>query len=518
MHKWIILLTWASWACGQPVTNKGTDFENYLQRRNIQHFDLLIKNGLVFIGDVPGTGPIQADVLVDTDTIAFIGDVNAALISCTRTIEANGMVVSPGFIDMHAHGNPLQEENFENFLAQGVTSICLGMDGTSPPYDDMEDWFVEVSKRPHGVNVIPFVGHGTIRLITGSGYKHSLETSDIDKMTAYLERSLSQGCFGLSTGLEYSPGYQAEDQELLALAKVVGLHDGLITSHMRNEDDGALAESIKELARQGRHARVNISHFKSVFGQGVQRAQELLVLVDSLRDAGVELTADIYPYTASFTGISILFPDWAKPPHDYQKVSRQRRQELITYLHAKVMSRNGPEATLFGTKPFVGKTLAALAKEKNQPFAEILAEIGPGGASAAYFVMDEALLKTLLKDSLTMICTDGSPEMFHPRGYGSFTKIIEHYVLKDSLLGLSEAIYKMTGLSAKTLRLKQRGALKVGYFADLVVFDPAELQAKATFSVPHTLSEGMQLVVVNGKIAWENQQIISLPGQLLLKG
>lgn len=516
MYKWFILWLWTSVACAQ-IADKSpqNNFEEFLNQAQHQEFDILIQGGQILDGT--GGSAFPADVLIHGDTIAFIGVIDTARIRCRRIISASGKFITPGFIDMHAHGNPLQEENFANFLAQGVTTICLGMDGTSAPYDRLEEWFALVNQKPHGVNVVPFVGHATIRLLTGSGYKTLLTPADLTKMVTYLDQALHAGCFGLSTGLEYSPGYQAEEEELLALAQVVGNHDGIITSHLRNEDDTVLEASIQELARQGKYARVNISHFKSVYGRGRERGYFLRRLVDSLRRTGIELTADIYPYTASFTGISILFPDWAKPPYNYPQVLKTRRSELVTYLQQKVMARNGPEATLFGTKPYMGKTLADVAKEKNQPFAELLAEMGPGSASAAYFVMDEEVLKTLLVDSLTMVCSDGSPDMFHPRGYGSFTKIIQEYTLRDSLLSLAEAVRKMTGLSAQTLRLAKRGILKTGYYADVAVFDPTELQTKATFVSPHQKSQGMSLVIVNGKIAWETASVISLPGKLLLK-
>lgn len=516
MYKWFILWLWTSVACAQTDDKSPQNsFEKFLGQVQNREFDLLIQGGQILDG--AGGGAFPADVLIQRDTVSFIGVVDTALIRCGRIISASGKLITPGFIDMHAHGNPLQEENFANFLAQGVTTICLGMDGTSPVYDRLEEWFALVNQKLHGVNIVPFVGHGTIRLLTGSGYKTSLTKDDLNKMTTYLDQALYAGCFGLSTGLEYTPGYQAQDEELLALARVVGTHDGLITSHLRNEDDQALESSIQELARQGKYARVNISHFKSVYGKGRERGILLRQVVDSLRRSGVTLTTDIYPYTASFTGISILFPEWAKPPFYYQQVLKTRRQELVAYLHQKVMSRNGPQATLLGTKPYVGKTLADLANEQNRPFAEVLAEMGPGSASAAYFVMDETVLKTLLEDSLTMVCSDGSPDMFHPRGYGSFTKIIQEYVLKDSVLSLAQAVHKMTGLSAQTLRLSKRGILKAGYYADLTVFDPTDLEAKATFVSPHQNSQGMSLVIVNGKIAWEKASVISLNGKLLLK-
>ena len=231
------------------------------------------------------------------------------------------------------------------------------------------------------------------------------------------------------------------------------------------------------------------------------------------------LFRSVYPFTASYTGISILFPEWAKPPNDYQQVIANRRAELEEFLRNKVNQRNGPEATLLGTAPYAGKTLAQLAKEMNKPFEDILIDdIQPGGASGAYFVMNDSLQSRFIADSLVMISSDGSPTSRHPRGHGTFARIIEKFVVQDSVLTLTEAVRKMTSLPAQTMGISDRGTLTVGNKADILVFDPQQVHETATYEDPFQLAKGMNYVIVNGEISLENGELSSQRhGQMLRK-
>ena len=484
-------------SCQDPAARAFSDF---LGTRADTQFDWLIRGGTVIDGSgAPGT---QQDVLIEGDRIVFAGTVDANRITAEKTVDASGKVVCPGFIDVHAHGNVVRDAPFRNFLAMGVTSISLGQDGSSPDYEDIGDWYAEAAKAQPAVNIIPFVGHGTLRSLSGEGLETNLSSLALEKMNRLLGDALQKGCFGMSTGLEYIPGTFAGAQELALLAKTVGQYDGMIMSHMRNEDDDALEASIAELLEQGQHCRVHVAHLKSVYGKGPERAATILGWLHAA-DIPYAVSADVYPYTASYTGIGILFPEWAKAPNDYRRVKVERRTELLDFLRSKVIARNGPAATLLGTEPYTGKTLEDLSREQNRPFEEILLDIGPTGASGAYFVMDEDLQKRLIGDPLVMISSDGSPTMNHPRGYGSFTKIIESYVQKDGLIPLETAIHKMSGLPAATLGIQDRGILAAGKKADILVFDPAAIRTKAEFAAPHQLSEGMDLVLVNGHSALE---------------
>jgi N-acyl-D-amino-acid deacylase len=338
-------------------------------------------------------------------------------------------------------------------------------------------------------------------------------------MIAILNRQLDTGFFGLTTGLEYTPGIYSDDRELLPLARAVGARNGLIMSHMRNEDDGDVEASIHELLRQGQFVPVQISHMKSVYGKGAERGEQLLAILDSARASGTQVTADMYPYLASYTGIGIVFPTWAKEPNDYEMVRRTRRAELAEYLRNRVTLRNGPEATLLGTGKYEGKTLADLVVETGKPFEDILIDdIGPNGASGAYFVMNEALQQRIAQDPNVMFCSDGSPTGFHPRGHGTFAKVIETYVRQKKLFSLEEAVRKMTSLPARTLGLDRRGELKRGFIADIAIFDPAAVRATATYSNPLQLAEGFDHVLVGGVTAFaDGKASFILHGKVLRK-
>ncbi len=483
---------------------------------NKEIFDLCIKNAQV----VDGTGgkPYFAKILVHEGKIASIEKDTSKIFEAREVIDAKGKVLAPGFIDTHAHGDPLATPAFENFLAMGVTTIFLGQDGSSPDTPDLATWMDRVDQAQPGPNIAMFVGHGTLRMLSGVGYDKNPSEQKLVQMDSLLADAMAAGSFGLSTGLEYNPGYLAEQSELNRLAKTVGVYGGMVMSHMRNEDDDYLEESLDELMAQGDFCRVHVSHIKIVYGKGEERANDILQVMEKERKSGKTVTADLYPYEASYTSISILFPEWAKPPANYQQVVKDRRDELETYLRNRVNSRNGPTATLIGSGPYKGKNLKEIAELEIKPFERVLVDdIGPSGTSAAYFVMDETVMKAFLIDENINICSDGSPTSNHPRSYGTFAKIIEDYVVKDPILDLSTAIYKMTGLSAKNVGITDRGTIKVGNKADLVIFEPGAVRARATYEDPAQLAEGFDYVFVNGKLAMQNQKLMERAGQIIKK-
>lgn len=469
--------------------------------------------------DGTGAAPRRADVLIRGESIVYVGLVGGVDVGADRKIDATGKFVTPGFIDAHAHGSPGRTPDFSNFLAMGVTTISLGQDGSGPDWEDVGAHVDSLNAIGTGPNVAYFSGHGTIRRMSGVGYDTAPSAEGVAKMVEILDGQLAAGFFGMTTGLEYTPGIYSADPELLALAEAVGERDGLIMSHMRDEDDDKVETSIRELLRQGDHARVQVSHMKSVYGKGVERAEELLALLDSARTAGIDVTADMYPYSASYTGIGIVFPTWAKAPNDYDEVKRTRRGELAEYIRNRVNLRNGPEATLLGTGEYESKTLADLVAETGKPFEDILIDdIGPDGASGAYFVMNDALQERLAQYPFMMFCSDGSPTGFHPRGHGTFAKILETYVVEKQLFPVEEAIRKMTSLPARTIGLDRRGELRTGYVADIAVFDLGAVRAKATYANPLQLSEGFDAVLVGGKVAFENGAAsVERSGRILVK-
>lgn len=471
-----------------------------------ERIDLLIENGTVLDGT--GNEAFPADVVVVGDSIVFVGDTQFSPQDLEerigRRIDASGKTVTPGFIDLHSHGDPLETPEMENFLAMGVTTISLGQDGSSPDVQPLSGWLDDVGAKGIGTNLAMFVGHGTLRDEAGIGRSTLPEPAALDRMLDSLDEALPY-TFGLSTGLEYNPGLNAATDELRALARIVGRHDRMIMSHLRNEDDDQLEASIAELLDQGEFVRVHVSHLKSVYGKGRARAEEILGILDAARDAGIDVTADMYPYSASYTDIGIVFPVWAKARADFDAAKVSRRDELAAYLRERIERRNGPEATLLGTDPYTGKTLADLAHEMEMPFEDVLIDvIGPDGASGAYFVMNDELQARFLEDPFVGVCSDGSPTGFHPRGHGTFARIIEKYVVQDSALTLPEAVRKLTSFAASILRIADRGIVGVGMKADLLVFDPLEVHENATYPDPLQLADGFDVVIVNGRNARED--------------
>lgn len=462
--------------------------------------DVHIAGGTVIDGRDPK--PFRADVLITDGKIVHVGLVGDG-VKAKRRIDASGKVVTPGFIDTHAHGDPKHANR--NFLAMGVTTLCVGQDGRSPSDDRIRYWRGSLMNKRLAVNVVPFVGHGTLRGAAKIGLSKTPTDKQIERMAKMVGSAMDLGAWGLTTGLEYRPGVFATKEELVAIAKPVAERDGVIMSHMRSEDDDAIDAALDELLAQGSEggARVHVSHIKVVYGKGAARADKLLAKLDAARKAGVRVTADIYPYNASYTTINIVFPDFALPPNSFNRVKRDKRDELAQFLREKITRRGGPEATLFGTDPWRGMTLKEVAEKTKKPFEDVLIDdVGPGHAAAAYFVMDDALQSRLLLDPFTNVATDGSATSRHPRGYGTFAKVIRLHVVERDALPLGEAIRKMSGLAADTVRLThvKRGTLQAGWAADVLVFDPRAVKDRADYENPNNLAEGMSFVLVNGVV------------------
>lgn len=496
------------------------------QRPATGPYDWLIAGARV----IDGTGgpPVTADVLLQGGQIAWVGTVDRDTLQVARTLDAAGRVLAPGFVDAHAHWDLPEPRDFSNFLAQGVTTIVLGQDGRSPQVDRLARHMEQVESGGIGVNVAWMVGHNTVRMESGVGYAEP-DSAGLAAMAELVARGMDDGAFGLTTGLEYDPGIRSGMEELVAVARPVAERDGVVMSHVRNEDADQVEGSLAELLEQGRRsgARVHASHLKVVLGRDTTQADRMLGMLAAARGEGIGATADVYPYTASFTGLSILFPEWARPPHDYRAVVASRRGELAEWLRDRVEARNGPEATLFATGPWAGRTLAEAAEAEGRPFEELLVELGPSGARAAYFVMDEGIMTTFLRDPGVGVSSDGGPSMAHPRGYGTFARVIRRHVVENGDLALEEAIRKMSGLNASILRLDDpgvvetpRGRIRQGFAADLVLFDPTRVADRADFEDSFRLAEGMDGVWVNGVLSWQDGAAVpgAAAGRVLRRG
>jgi N-acyl-D-aspartate/D-glutamate deacylase len=478
-------------------------------------YDLMIRNAVIVDGT--GAAPFKGDLLVRGDEIVRVGQIPRGT-SVSRVVDAAGRVVSPGFIDAHAHGQALDSSQpFENFLAMGVTTIILGQDGGSPDGTSiakatptLADWFTRLETTPPPLNVATLIGFGSVRTESGAPYNAPATPDQIRIMADLIDRGLEEGAYGVSLGMEYVPMISATKDELKGVAQAVAKYDGIVMSHMRSEDDDQIAASIDELLAMGEFARVHVSHVKVVYGKTAAQGQAVLDQLAAARAKGMQVSADVYPYLASHTGIAILFPEWAKVRSDFERALPTRRKELETYLQDRVTRRGGPAATLLSTQPYVGSTLEDIAKEKRTTFVNVLIDdIGPQGASAAYFVMGKEAQDKFIRSPDVMISTDGSPGMFHPRGYGSHARIIETYVVKEGL-PLPLAIKKMTSMPAAALKLTDRGVIRAGAKADLVLFDPAKVRETATWDKPQQLSTGFDVVIVNGKVVRENEKLVPI--------
>ncbi|WP_171005232.1 amidohydrolase family protein [Sphingopyxis sp. 2PD] len=472
----------------------------------------------VLLVDGTGARPRRADVVVGGDRVLAILPPGGAATQGARLVEGDGRILAPGLIDTHTHGNPL-EQSYDAFLAMGVTTILLGVDGSGPRVGDdpnLGTWLTAADRASLPLNVAALASHGTLR--RASGIEDAVRQPDdaaLARMAAQLDRELAAGAFGISFGLEYVPGIYSERAELASLGHIVARHGGVVMSHMRSENDDEIEASIEELIASAHPARPHISHLKVVFGKGEVRARRLLDLIAAKRRAGIDLTADAYPYSAGYTGISLLFPEWALPPTDYGAVVAGRRLELRDHLVARMTRRGGPEALLIGTAPYAGKTLARAADDAGLHYADFLIRIGPGGASGAHFTMDDALQDVLVLDPDVAISTDGGPGMHHPRATGTYAKLIEQDVVNTGRLPIERAVHKASALPARILRLADRGTVRPGAKADLILFAAERVKARSTFLDPFAQAEGFDMVMVNGLPAFEEGERVSAPGRLL---
>jgi len=480
-------------ACGDKAQNSAPDYT--------LEYDLYITGGTI----VDGTGakPYLGDVLTRGDTIIYIGEAKHNKVKAERTINASGKIITPGFIDAHSHGNPLAEDNdyLRSFLRQGVTTVILGQDGSSAngaiPFDR---WISDINARGSGPNIAVLAGHGSLRAISGGGEKDRISAAEQDKMEALLTEALALGAYGMSTGLEYLPGRYADTNELNGLAKIIGAHDGIISSHIRSEDDDKVAAAVAEVIAQGQFAKVNVTHIKVVYGNTRAQGDAVLKQIRDARAQGMTITADVYPYLASYGSMIYLYPEWAKRKHEFDSAVETRREEFEAFLRAKIKRRNGANAILISKGTYAGKTLQEAADLTGKRPEQLIIDFGHSGPSTAHFIMTKETQDAFITAPDVSISTDGSPTMRHPRSFGSFPKVLEEYVVRDKLMPIELAINKMTGLTAQTFDIKTRGVLKPGMAADILVLDLGSVTAGTGWSDINAVPTGFDVVIVNGQI------------------
>ena len=433
--------------------------------------------------------------------------------------DAAGLVLAPGFIDTHSHhdGGLLEELTALAAVSQGITTIVAGQDGGSRY--PIADFFAALEATPAAVNVASYAGHGTLRRqVMGDDFRREATDEEVAAMQALLEAELAAGALGLSTGLEYDPGIYSSTDEVVALAITAEAGGGRYISHMRSEDralHAALEETI-EIAERAR-LPVQISHFKLAARGLWGRAGEILARLDDARAAGLDITADVYPYEYWQSTMTVLFPD-----RDFtdREAARYALEELVAP-DGMIIGRFGPDPTLEGMT--LAEISAARGSDPVTTYLDLIAESEAaeaagedGGESIVARSMNFDDIATLMAWPHTNVSSDGGLRGAHPRGFGAYPRVLGRYVRVEGRLGLEEAVHKMTGLAAVHMGMAGRGVLRAGAPADMVLFDPATVIDRSTTSEPHLTATGIERVWVAGTVVYEDGAPTgALPGRVL---
>lgn len=516
-------------------------------------YDILIKNGQIFDGS--GLPFFVGDVGINADTIAKIGNLKNA--SGQLEIDAKELAVAPGFINMLSGASEtlIEDGRSQSDIRQGVTLEVLGEGNSMGPlnnsmkeemkrnqgnfvYDikwtSLGEYLEFLENKGVSTNIASFVGNGTLRKYTIGYEKRSPTTIELAKMKELTRQAMEEGAVGLSTALIYVPSGHANTEEIIELAKVVAEYDGIYISHIRDEEE-KLLNAVQEFILITREAKIRseIYHFKASENSNWHLLDPAIKLIIDARDEGLAITTDMYMYNASSTGLNMLLPEWAtEGGHD-------RTMELIQVIDKRQQMINEifnfpPEKILLvgfknkNLRKLIGKTLAEVASERNMSHKETIVDLiyeDNSRIEVVYFSMSEDNIKKELTLPFMSICSDAgsrAPEgaflnsSTHPRAYGNFARLLGKYVREEKVISLEEAIYKLTGLPASNLRIKKRGAIKTGFYADLAIFDPKKIQDHATYENPQQYSTGMVHVFVNGvQVIKDGEHTGAKPGKVV---
>ncbi len=503
-----------------------------------QPFEIIIKNGVIYTGD--GKAPIKGDIGIREGRIAAIGALgdNADFI-----LDAKGLAVSPGWIDIHTHTdtNLFLAPKGDSRIFQGITTDIGGNCGDSPfPYSDahfeankdtlrygypfwqdIDGFFDAYRKQGIGINYGSLVGQGQLRSAVIGDNNIPATPETLAKMCSILDREMEMGAMGISLGLEYAPSSYASDEELIELCKVVAKHDGLYAIHMRNEDD-FVEESLRDAIRIAREsgARLQVSHLKAQNAANWHKMPALLAMIDQAKAEGIDIAFDRYPYIAFSTGLSSFIPLNDRQGSSEEVLARltdeAKAAEIGKYAESRIKRLGGPQNVLIatcraeGNSQYSGKNVAECCQISGMdvwPMIRHLLISEKLNVQMAGFAMKEENIQMEYRHSLSMPASDGSvysPEgplgekMPHPRSYGTFPRFFQKYVREDKILDLATAVQKCSALPASRLRLKERGLLIPGYWADVVVFNPDTIEEKSTYEDPHQFPVGIEHVFVNG--------------------
>ncbi|KAB2923205.1 MAG: D-aminoacylase [Bacteroidetes bacterium] len=512
-------------------------------------FDLIIRNGTVIDGT--GAGGFAADVGVRDGVITALGRIDGD--SADRIVDARGRMVVPGFVDIHSHtdGAILRLPTADSKLRQGVTTEVGGADGSSraprkrrteedeaddPLYSDIDGFLTTLQKQGCAQNFATMIGLGTVREVVMGEDNRPATPEEMEAMKREVRKAIEQGCVGVSTGLEYTPGSFAATEELWELTKAAPEPYRLYASHMRNEDN-RLLEALDEAIRIGRHAgaRLQISHLKAQNASNWHKPEITLRMMEAALAEGIEVHCDRYPYLAFQTGMANLFPLWCRDGGTEKFIERLKDPSQLAKIRPeterKVAGLSSWDAVMITStrneesKPYVGKTVLAVTTAlKADPFDFVVDLMirENGSVGIVGFGMDEPGTELTLGWKNTMVSSDGgayspaSRSNPHPRTYGTFPRAIAYYQKERKVCSLPEMIRKMTSMPAEKLRLKDRGVLAPGKAADIVIFDYETIRDNATFLNPHQFPTGIPFVFVNGVAAVDNDRITGrLAGQVL---
>jgi N-acyl-D-amino-acid deacylase len=509
-------------------------------RPQAAQYDLLFRNARVIDGT--GNAWYRADVAVAGGRIAAIGRLADA--SAARTIDAAGRVLAPGFIDVHTHVEQGLEKvpRADNYLLDGVTSVVTGNCGGSET--DLAAWFKQLEATGIGLNVASLIGHNSVRAAIMGTAQRQATPEEITRMQELVEQGMRDGAVGFSTGLIYIPGTYSNTEEVVALARAAAKYGGVYASHMRNEGP-RIIEAITEAATVGRETglRVQISHFKIDTRTMWGMSEKTIALVEQFRREGVDVVVDQYPYDRSSTTLSTTLPSWALADGSKAIVERlssaETRARIISEM-LDALKRKGQDdysyATVAGFEPdttFEGKTISEINALKGRPrtpqaeaetILDLLLAVDGGRVQMVFHTMGDVDIDRILRYPNTGIASDGGVREFgagmpHPRAYGTNARVLAEYVRHRNIITLEDAIRRMTSLPARTFDFRDRGLVREGYVADLVLFDPERVQDKATYAKPHAYSDGFDWVLVNGvPVVEEGKANAALPGRIIRRG
>jgi N-acyl-D-amino-acid deacylase len=516
-----------------------------------QEFDLIIRSGTIYDGS--GSKPFTADIAIQHDTIAAIGDLKDAV--GKKELDAKGLAVTPGFINMlsWADNSLLKDGRSMSDIKQGVTLEVFG-EGWSPgpvkrntikPVDSLwttlGGYFDYLQKKGISPNVASFVGATTVRIHELEHANRAPTSDELARMKKLVQQAMDEGAMGLGTSLIYAPATYASTEELIALAKVAAQNGGMYTTHMRSEGDFIIS-ALRETIRISKEAKIptEIYHLKINIARNWNKIDSVISIIDSARQAGLKITADMYPYTASGTGLSSRLPTWVQEGGAREMRKRLRtpsiRKKVLYEMEKGIPYKNSdPEnVVLMGfrldslNKLYKGKRLSEVAKLHGKNADETVIDLVVRDKSrieALYYLQSEDNVKRILQLPYVSFGSDGGSYTItetkeglpdHPRAFGTFSRVLGKYVREEKLIALEEAVRRLTSLPAANLKVDKRGLLKAGYFADIAIFDPEKIKDEATFENPHQYSTGMIHVFVNGIQALENgEHTGEKPGRII---